>query len=165
MAATDALKARRSVRKYLAEPVPEPVVADILDCARMAPSAMNLQPWLIGAATDKSLLGRLADATDHGKFIAGATVCFSVFTESDKKYRLEDGCAAVMNIITACQLHGLGTCWIAGDKKAYAERVRELLNVPEGYGLVALVPAGWPAENPVQKKRLLEDVSFRDVMK
>jgi len=160
---TAALKARRSVRKYLAKEVPEDVIADVLDCGRLAPTAMNLQPWLIGAAKDKALLKSLADASDYGKFIADAQVCFTVFSEKDKKYRLEDGSAAVMNIITACQLHGLGTCWVAGDKKAYADKVRQLLNVPENYGLIALIPAGYPAEEPKQNKKALEGVSFRDV--
>ena len=66
-----------------------------------------------------------------------------------------------MNIIHACQAHGLGSCWVAGDKKPYAEDVRKLLKAPEEYTLVALVPAGYPAENPKAKeKRPLKDVSF-----
>jgi nitroreductase len=165
MKETKVIKSRCSVRKYAKEPVPEDLITDILECGRLAPSANNLQPWLIGAAQDRKLLRQIADATDHGRFIADAAVCFSVFCERGQKYYLEDGCAATMNILTACQAHGLGACWIAGDKKHYSEEIRLLLNVPEAYTLVALVPAGFPMEKEPQKeKKTLREVTFRDRM-
>jgi len=156
------IKARRSVRKYGKEPVADDVIDDILDCGRLAPTAINIQPWLLGAVTDKAQLKRLSDLTDHGRFIADCAVCFSVFCERDKKYYLEDGAAAAMNIILSAWGHGLGTCWVAGDKKQYADAVRQLLKVPESHTLVALVPAGYPAETPSPRKKQLKDVSFRD---
>jgi nitroreductase len=153
---TELIRSRRSIRKYSPLAVAEDVIDDILDCGRLAPTAMNLQPWLLGATTDKELLKRLAQLADHGKFIAECSVCFSVFTERGAKYRLEDGAAATMNIIHSAWAHGLGTCWIAGDKKGYADDVRKLLNVPESHSLIALVPAGHPAEEPakIHKKPL-----------
>jgi len=66
---------------------------------------MNLQPWLFGVVRDRALLGKIADQTDHGKFIAGAAVCFAVFGERTAKYYLEDCCAATENLI-------LGLCGI-----------------------------------------------------
>jgi nitroreductase len=164
MRETESIRARRSVRRYEERTVPNDVVDDILDLGRLAPTAMNLQPWLLGAATDKALIKKLAEATDHGKFIADCAVCFSVFCEKKQKYHLEDGCAAAMNIITACRMHGLGTCWVAGDKKAYAEDIRRLLNVPDGYTLIALIPAGYPGEGPTAKdKKPLKDVAFKNI--
>ena len=55
---------------------------------------------------------------------------------------------------------GLGTCWVAGDKKEYAEAVRELLGLPAGYKLISLVAIGYPAEGKVAvpPKRKLEEV-------
>jgi nitroreductase len=41
----------------------------------------------------------------------------------DTKYYLEDGCNASQNILVAARAHGLGSCWVAGDKKPYAEKV------------------------------------------
>ena len=157
---TDLFRARRSHRLFLDDPVPDNVVRDILDCGRLAPTANNLQPWLLGAVTDPVLRGRIADITDHGKFIAKAPLCFAVFVLAAEKYFLEDGCAATMNIILSAQAHGLGTCWVAGHKKAYAEEVRRLLGVPEGYTLVSLVPAGKPADDPRPKKKPLAEVAF-----
>lgn len=155
------LKQRRSVREFTQEPVPDDVVADILECARLAPTARNTQPWLFGAVSDNKLLTKLGGLADHGPFIAGAAVCFTVFCLREEKYFLEDGCAATMNIILACEAHGLGSCWVAGDKKGYAQEVRKLLNVPAVYTLVALVAAGYPRGNPSEKKKKdLSDVCF-----
>jgi len=112
------------------------------------------------------LLKRLSELADHGRFIADAPLCFAVFTKNDQKYRLEDGCAATMNIILAAQSHGLGTCWIAGDKKQYASSVGELLKVPKEYGLIALVPCGFPGETPQAKgKKGLAEVTFKNAVK
>ncbi len=159
----DYLKNRRSVRLYTDDEIGDDVVEDVLDCARLAPTARNAQPWLIGAVRDRSLLGKLGSLADYGGFIAAAGVCFAVFTLRDEKYYLEDGCAATMNVILACGAHGLGTCWVAGDKKAYAEDVRKLLNVLEEYTLVSLVSAGYPSGEAAHKpKKSVEDVSFAD---
>ncbi|MFZ0006440.1 MAG: nitroreductase family protein, partial [Methanoregula sp.] len=58
-----------------------------------------------------------------------------------------------------------GSCWVAGDKKEYAEDLRKLLNVPEKFTLVALVPAGLPSEiNPAPKKEI-KNLVFSDVFK
>jgi len=110
----------------------------------------------------QALLGKIADQTDHGKFIAGAAICFAVFGERTAKYYLEDCCAATENLILGLWAYGIGSCWVAGDKKPYADDIRKLLSVPDNYTLVSLVPAGYPAEVTVQKKKLLDDVTFVD---
>lgn len=161
----NAIKRRRSIRKYNDQPIPADAIQDILDCARLAPSAINIQPWLFGCITDKNLLERLANMADHGKFIKDSAACFAVFCDRDKKYYLEDGCAATMNIIQAATAKGIGTCWIAGDKKDYVEAVRRLLNVPEEFTLVALISAGYSDELPVPAKKNLSEVTFMDLYK
>ncbi len=156
----EVIKKRRSVRKFQPKPVPEEVIKDILDCARLAPTAINIQPWLFGAVTDPDLKGEIADITDHGKFIKNCAVCFAVFTDPTQKYFLEDGCAATENILLACTAHGIGSCWVAGHKKAYVDSIRSLLNVPETYTLIALIAAGYSNEQPSPKKKTLDEVSF-----
>jgi nitroreductase len=54
--------------------------------------------------------------------------------------------------------HGLGACWVAGDKKPYAERVRRMVGAPDGMCLISLLAIGHPAEDPVKEKRPLRDV-------
>lgn len=156
------IKSRRSVRSYTEAPVEEDIIRDALECARLAPTAMNLQPWLFGAVRAKDILKKLAGLTDHGTFIEGSAVCFAVFGEKNAKYYLEDCCAATENIIICLQGYGLGTCWVAGDKKEYAEPVRKLLNVPDQYTLVSLIAAGFPKEISMPKKKVLKSISFYD---
>lgn len=162
---TTIIKSRHSVRKYKPDPVDETTIRDVLECARHAPTAMNLQPWLFGVVRDRDLLKKIADLTDHGKFIADAAICIAVFGEKKAKYYLEDCCAATETLILGLQSYGVGSCWVAGEKKEYAEAVRKLLDVPGNYTLVSLVPAGFPAEIAIQKKKNLDDITFSDKYK
>jgi nitroreductase len=110
--------------------------------------------------TDPSIRREIAELTEYGKFIKDCTVCFAVFADSTKKYFLEDGCAATENILLACTAHGIGSCWVAGHKKDYAESVRQLLNVSGPYTLIALIAAGYSGGTPSPKKKSLDDVAF-----
>jgi nitroreductase len=159
---TDVIKTRRSVRKFGPRLIPEEIVRDILDCARLAPTANNIQPWIFGAVLDADLKKEISELTDHGKFIKSCAVCFAVFVDSKTKYFLEDGSAATENILLACSAHGIGSCWVAGHKKAYVESVRKLLNVPEPYTLISLVAAGYSREKPSPKKKSLQEITFFD---
>jgi nitroreductase len=76
----------------------------------------------------------------------------------DTKYYLEDGSAATENILLAARAHGLGSCWVAGDKKPYAAEICRLVGAPSGYKLISLIPLGYPAETPRKSKRPLSDV-------
>lgn len=161
MEAIEAMKTRRSIRSFKPDPVPKEIIEDIIDCARLAPTALNYQPWEFIVVTDPQMRKRIADETDYGKFIAQAPVCIAVFCK-DVKYYLEDGSAATQNILLAAHAHGLGACWVAGDKKPYANRIAELLGVPSGYKLVSLIPIGYPAEKPgrISKRKLSEVIHW-----
>jgi nitroreductase len=154
----EAIKQRRSVRRFRPKPVSRELLAQLVDCGRLAPTAMAKEPWEFVVVTEEQLRKRVADATDYGKFIADAPACIVVFCKNTKYY-LEDGCAATENILVAAAALGLGACWVAGDKKSYADKVRRLLGVPESYRLVSLLPVGFPADRPARKqKRPLEEV-------
>ena len=157
MDALEMLKTRRSVRAYTREPVPEDILEDLIDCGRLAASAVNIQPWDFVVVTEPGTLRRIAEATDHGRFISEAAACVVVLCE-DTKYYLEDGSAATENILLAARAHGLGSCWVAGDKKDYAAEICRLLGAPQGHRLVSLIPIGYPAESPEKPKRSLSDV-------
>jgi len=156
------LAKRRSIRKYKNKPISDETIREILEFVRQTPSAINRQPWLIGVVKDQKLREKIADITDYGKFIKDAPVCFVVFCERESTFFLEDGSALTMNIITACQLHGIGTCWVAGHKKFYMETIRKLLKVPENYVLISLISAGYSAEEPNVEKKPLSEIVFFD---
>jgi nitroreductase len=157
MDAIEVLKTRRSVRAYRNAPVPREIIEDIIDCGRLAPTANNIQPCEFVVVTGPEMLRRIAETTDHGKFISNAPVCVVVLCE-DTKYYLEDGSAATENIMLAARAHGLGSCWIAGDKKAYAADICRLVGAPQNFRLVSLIPIGYAAENPKVPKRPLANV-------
>ena len=159
---TTVIKSRHSVRNFKPDPIPGTVVADAIECARHAPTAVNVQPWLFGVVQEKALLKGIGDLTDSGKFIADAAACFAVFGEKGEKYYLEDCCAATENLILTLQAHGVGSCWVAGEKKGYAEAVRKLLNVPDTYTLVSLVAAGLPADITIAPKKEIKKVQFAE---
>jgi nitroreductase len=134
------------------------MIEEIIDAARLAPSANNIQPWEFIVVTDPESRAKIADLTDYGKFIAQSGACVAVFSK-DVKHYLEDGSAATENILVAAHALGLGTCWVAGYKKDYAEPVCRFLGVPDGHKLVALIALGYPAETAEPHgKRSLEDV-------
>jgi nitroreductase len=77
----------------------------------------------------------------------------------ETKYYLEDGSAATENILLAAADLGLGACWVAGDKKPYADDVARLLKAPAGTRLISILPIGWPASEARQaKNRPLKEV-------
>jgi nitroreductase len=77
-------------------------------------------------------------------------------------FYLEDGCAATENILLAAHAHGLGACWVGGDKMSYAPGVCQMVGVPEGYKLVSLIAIGYADERPQVEKRPLESVLHWD---
>jgi nitroreductase len=136
------------------------VITDALECAARAPTAMNIQPWLFGVIKNKDILSKIAELADYGKFIAECPLCFAVFGEKKQTYYLEDCCAATENLILGLQAHGISSCWVAGDKKPYAETVRKLLRVPDEYTLVSLVAAGNAADMTITQKKEMKKISF-----
>jgi len=157
MDAIECMRTRRSVRAYKSAPVPREIIEEIIDCGRLAASAINIQPWQFVVVTDEAMRRQIADITDYGKFIAQADVCVAVFCE-DGKYYLEDGSAATQNILNAARAHGLGSCWVAGDKKAYAPKICSLLGLRAQYKLVSLIAIGYPDGEPSPVKKPLADV-------
>lgn len=162
---TTVIKSRHSVRKFKHDPIGDLVIQDALECAALAPTARNVQPWLFGVVRDKQMLQNIAGLAANGTFVAGCAACFAVFCEKKETYYLEDGCAATENLILALQAHGVASCWVAGDKKEYADPVRKMLNVPDTYTLVSLVAAGMPAEITIAQKKLLKKIHFFEQFK
>ena len=151
----EAIKARCSVREFEDKPIPKDIIERIVDCGRLAPTARKEEPWEFIVVTDKGMLKKTADITDHGKFIQ-ESACTIVICCKETKYYLEDGCAATENMLIAAAGLGIGSCWVAGDKKHYCEAIIKLLNVPSGYKLVSMIALGYPAKErkPLEKRAL-----------
>jgi nitroreductase len=153
----EALKTRRCIRMYTEQKVPREILEDIIDCGRLAATARNEQPWEFVVVTDPERRRGIAQKTDYGKFIARASACVLVLCK-DTKYYLEDGSTASQNMLVAARAHGVGACWVAGDKKEYADEIRKFIGAPQGYKLVSMIAIGYPAEEPQKPKRPLQEV-------
>ena len=153
------LRIRRSIRTFQNKSIILEDLEQLVESARFAPTARNVQPWEFVVVTDKHKLTELAQLAENGRFMSQAAACIAVFS-ADTKYYLEDGCAATCNILLAATALGIGSCWIAGDKKPYCQQVNVLLNAPLGMKLISLIALGYPQEKdcfkPSDKRKLKE---------
>ena len=159
MDAMEALRCRRSIRSYRPDPVEKDKIEAMIDAGRLAATGRGVEPWEFVVVTDPALRAQIAALCDYGKFIKTAPACVVVLCR-DTKYYLEDGSAATQNILVAACAQGLGTCWVAGDKKPYAPKIVKLIGAPDEYKLVSVIAVGYPAEGhpPRRGKRELEEV-------
>jgi nitroreductase len=153
----EVLKSRRSIRNYTQDKVPQNIIEEIIDCARLAPTAMNDQPWDFIAVTKRDLLELIPPMLGHAEFIAKAAFAVLVLSR-ETCYAVEDCCAATENLLIAAAAYGLGSCWVAGTKQAYGTVVARAFGAPTDHKLVAIVSFGYPAEEPKIDKRPLADV-------
>ena len=144
------LRIRRSIRTFQNKSIVREDLEKLVDSARYAPTARNVQPWEFVVITDKHKLAELAKLAENGRFMEQAAACIAVFC-ADTKYYLEDGCAATCNILLAATVLGIGSCWVAGDKKSYSGQVNTLLNAPLDMKLISLIALGYPEDENVFK--------------
>ncbi|MEM2850906.1 MAG: nitroreductase family protein [Candidatus Bathyarchaeia archaeon] len=157
----EAIKTRRSVRAFTNENVSEELLNKILDAARWAPSAGNLQPWEFVVVRDPKVKQGLAVAALHQMFIAEAPVVIVVCANENRSawgygkrgvalYCIQDTAAATQNILLTAHSLGLGACWVGAFDEEAAKRV---LAIPAGVRPVAIIPLGYPAEKPSPPRR------------
>lgn len=160
MDALEAIKKRRSIREYSDKLIPREAIEKIVDAGRFAATARDIQPWEFIVITDPATLKGIAGIAKNGNFISGAQAAIAVYC-SDTKYYLEDGCAATENMLLAATALGIGSCWVAGDKKPYCNDISNLLNVPSEFKLISLISLGYPELEglfTIKEKRPLKEV-------
>ncbi|MFO8060428.1 MAG: nitroreductase family protein [Bacillota bacterium] len=164
----EAIQARRSVRNYKPDPVPESDLEAILEAARLAPSASNRQPWKFVVVTDPDRRAALCRAARNQAFVGQAPVVIvAVALEPDQtmmcgveRYAV-DLAIAVDHITLAAADRGLGTCWIGAFDQ---EQARTIAGVPDQYKVVTVLPLGYPADEPRPKSRkTLNEIVCREV--
>ncbi len=148
----ETVKKRISVRQYSTKPIDESLLAKLVDCARLAPTARCVQPWEFIVVSDKKDLAWLGEIAPNGKFLKNAAAAIIVLCQ-DTKYYLEDGCAATENILLAATALGIGSCWVAGDKKDYTFQVLNHFGAPQSFKLISIVALGYPQSEPSPQPR------------
>ncbi len=152
----EAIQKRRSVRDYTGDPIPRGDLEKMLDAARMAPSGYNQQPWHFIVITNRQFIQHHSKSgvwrEDSGAIIA-------VVMDPTSEFWVEDGSAAIENILLAATALGYGSCWLQGSTKPHEETFKQLLNIPGHLNLLSLVSIGVPANWPQAKnKKPLEAV-------
>jgi nitroreductase len=152
MEVLDAIKTRRSIRKYKSEPIPDEELTSILETARLAPSAGNRQPWRFVVVQNKDRKKALAEAANNQTFLYDASAIIVAIGDPEVSARWyeKDPMIALEHIVLAATAMGYGTCWIgAFDEDA----VKHLLKIPENVKIIALLPIGVPDETPAPRPR------------
>lgn len=168
MDAVDAILSRRSIRKYTDEPVQDGDVETLLRAAMAAPSAFNQQSWRFVVVRDAEVRANLSKASKHAGMIAEAPVAIVVCGELSAErypgtYWVQDGVAALENLLIAANGIGLGAVWVGvhpwEDRVA---AVRDALGLPDGVAPLAQVALGHPAETKPPGDRYDPDLVHYD---
>lgn len=155
----EAIKNRRSIRKYQERDIEEEKLERILEAARLAPSARNRQEWRFIIVKDRTKREELVkEASPHQLFMLQAPIIIVAYV-LDKDYIMRCGVPAhyIDVAIALTHIHlqaveeGLGTCWIGSF---YQDKVKKVLNLPEEAEVIQLMTLGYPDENPDPRPRL-----------
>lgn len=158
MEALEAILTRRSIRRYTPQPVPDPLIREILGAAMRAPSAGNEQAWQFVVITERRLLDEIPRFHPYADMVrqspAAILVCGDLHLEKYKGYWVQDCAAATQNLLLAAHAKGLGAVWVGiYPKEDRVERMRGLLGLPPHVVPMALVPLGHPAEQIPPEER------------
>jgi nitroreductase len=169
----DIIKNRRSIRKYSSRSVEREKIINMVEAARLAPSASNGQPWRFFAVSSREKLDKLIDSTGFiNKWTktapliivacsTGGTISnFIGKTIKGIRYDLLDLGIAVEHIVLAATEQGLSTCWIGWFDE---RKIKRILDVPGNLKVISLITVGYAEDGfkPGEKKRLsLEEILF-----
>jgi len=147
----EAIRTRRSIRKFTKEAVSDEVVDQILESGLWAPSGKNNQPWKLAIIQDTVLKESLAVLTHSRSIIQEAPVCVAVFLDHSRVYdRTKDVQAVgacIQNMLLTIHSLGLGGVWL-GEILKNKEKVEELLGAAKELELMAVIAFGHPAKKP-----------------
>ncbi|NPA15867.1 MAG: hypothetical protein GXO44_04865 [Deferribacteres bacterium] len=183
----EAIKGRRSIRKYKPDPVPKEVIEELFEYALWAPSGMNRQNWYFVVVTGKmrdevvkicerayrEYIGRKVEKVFSHKpdvvketksffaTLGGAPVvilAYAIPGPESEKTDIQSVSAAIQNLLLLAHEKGLGTCWMTGPI-SHADEFSKLLGIKDK-NFVALITLGYPDETPKAPKRKPDRVRY-----
>lgn len=156
---------RCSIRDYSNHPIEQEKIDYILDCARMAPSAVNFQPWKIYIITPQSSLRndiQSCYARDWFKTAPYYLVCCIEHDQSwkrtsdNKDHGDIDIAILTEHICLAATEQGLGTCWVCNFD---TQKCKQILKLTPQEEPAVLIPLGYPSDNCVKKEKNRKDIN------
>jgi len=154
----DAIRSRRSIRKYKDKEVPWDNIVTILDAGKYAPSAGNLQNWKFIVVKNDGKRAAITKACLQQEWMETAPIFIVVVAEPEKAeryygtrgarlYTIQACAASVQNMLLTAHSLGLGTCWLGAFDE---DEIWRLLNLPEGKSVQAVITIGYADETPDQ---------------
>jgi nitroreductase len=166
MTIKEAIQKRRSIRKYQNKEISAEVIKELLEAARWAPSARNVQPWafkVVTSAEDKAKMQENKVFMRDFVYTAPAIIVCCTTQEEYPKDKFEPGRQASLdkwsmidiglateNILLQATELGLGGCVVG---MIDAEKIRSVLNIPDKYFIPYVIPVGYPDESPAPTPR------------
>jgi nitroreductase len=155
---SELIKKRYSVRAYKPDPVEEDKLQQVLDAARLAPTAANRQPFQLIVIRTAGREAELKRVYGRDWFVQPPLIICACgvpgrgWARSDdgKSYVDVDVAIAMDHLILEAANLGLGTCWIAAFNP---EAAREVLGLPDDVEPIAFTPLGYAADELGEKKR------------
>ena len=147
---------RRTIRRFRPEPVPGELLTRLVEAARLAPSAANVQPLAYVVVDDPAKRAEVFPCLKWAAYIApagdpkaGEEPAAYVVTLVDTKLREKmfeyDVGAAMENMILTALAEGVGACWLLSIDR---DKLKTVLGVPDGYRIDSVLALGYPAEEP-----------------
>ncbi|MBL7126955.1 MAG: nitroreductase family protein [Dehalococcoidales bacterium] len=177
MEVLEAIRTRRSIRKYKSKPVEEKTLATVLEAARQAPSWANTQCWRFVVVRDGATKSKLSDTLSETNpardAVCNAPLVIVACAEmgragyksgevtTDKgDWFMFDVALAMQNLVLAAHSLGLGTVYVGLFD---AKKAASILSVPEGYCAVAITPLGYPDEiKEARSRKELDEIVHYD---
>jgi len=158
MQALEAIKTRRSIRKFKPQEISKEIQRELLEAAMLAPSAGNEQPWQFVVIDDRKILEQIPQICPTASMCRQSPLAILVCSDRNlEKYPdfwVQDCSAATQNILLAAHALGLGAVW-AGvyPMKERVEGFRKMFLLSEEITPFALIALGYPDEEPVPARR------------
>jgi nitroreductase len=156
MTVTEAINARRSVRKFVpGEIIPKETINSLLEAAMLSPSACNTRPWEFVAITNRSVLNQIKSLHPFTGMLETASLAIVVCALPDSQSGIsqnffpQDCGAATMSILLKAVELGLGACWCGVyPRQQLVDGIKDILNVSSvPFCVIAIgVPDGAPAQ-------------------
>ena len=183
----EAIRKRRTIRKFQQNPIPEDILKKLIDTARIAPSGSNMQPLKYVVVNEEKLTAEIFPHVKWAAYIAPkgnpeiderptAYIVVCIDNDIRRVTPESDAGAAIENILLAAVAENIGTCWMQAVDKP---EIKKILNIPEQYAIDSVISLGYPKEESVMEelsdsikywkdengvmhvpKRKLEDIMF-----
>ena len=158
MESIEALKTRRSIRKYQNRKIPEEIITEIINCSMYSPSAFDYQPWHYIVVDRQEIFDNILKVATHAEMIKEAShaviLCGDHKLEENTGLLIQDISAATENLLLAAHSLGLGAVWVGiYPFEEIMKGLTDLFKLPDNLIPVSMAVIGYPGETPLQPER------------